>query len=47
MRYLTIVLDAVGGGCIVAGTALVSVPAAFILAGVLAIAFSYASERRP
>jgi hypothetical protein len=45
MRYITLALDLAGGVGIVAGTALVSVPAAFIAAGVFCIVLAFDLER--
>lgn len=46
MQRLTTVLELLGGAAIVAGVALVFVPAALIVAGLLAFAFSWALASR-
>ena len=45
MRYLTTVLDVAGAALLIAGVALVFVPAALVVAGVLALAASYRLTR--
>lgn len=41
LRYLTTFLDVAGAGLVVAGVALVYVPAALVVAGVAVLATSY------
>ena len=46
MRYIALAFDLVGASAIVAGVALLSVPAAFIVAGCLCVMVAAGLERR-
>lgn len=45
VRFFALVLEVLGAAVLVAGVSLVSVPAALIVAGVLAVLFGLALER--
>jgi uncharacterized membrane protein len=45
MRFITLALDVAGGVGIVAGCFLVSLPVAFIVAGIFCLAFAFELER--